>query len=173
MIRWAVVVSLACGCYHGDAATRDVNAAWQGRTRAELEGTWGAPAGSNATSAAWSFTTTHVELPSAAASIAITPTSVDVNAVGHTGEVWKTQTTATATFDAGGRIAELRGPSLHWGAPRDANLRWGTIFGLHAGLGPALGAAILFPHAVGKIGNALVTASNHVVHKCHGRHHRA
>jgi len=135
MIRWAVVVSLACGCYHGDAATRDVNAAWQGRTRAELEGTWGAPAGSNATSAAWSFTTTHVELPSAAASIAITPTSVDVNAVGHTGEVWKTQTTATATFDAGGRIAELRGPSLHWGAPRDANLRWGTIFGLHAGLG--------------------------------------
>jgi hypothetical protein len=41
------------------------------------------------------------------------------------------------------------------------------------GLGPALRAAIFFPHAVGKIGNALVTAGNHISRKCHGHHHRA
>lgn len=135
MLRWISVLALVSACYHGDAATRDVNAAWRGRTRAEIEATWGRPAGSNATTAAWSYTTTHIELPSAAAAIAITPTSVDVDAAARPGEIWKTSTTASAEFDASGRIVDVRGPSLHWGAPRDENLRWGTIFGFHAGMG--------------------------------------
>src|SRR5688572_23477746 len=38
------------------------------------------------------------------------------------------------------------------------------------GLGAAFRASVFFPHAVGKIGNTLVTAGNHIVHKCHGHH---
>jgi hypothetical protein len=40
-------------------------------------------------------------------------------------------------------------------------------------LGAAFWATVFFPHAVGKVGNALVTAGNHIVRKCHGHHHRA
>ena len=39
--------------------------------------------------------------------------------------------------------------------------------------GAAFRAAIFFPHPVGKIGNTLVTASNHIIRKCHVHHHRA
>lgn len=135
MIRWVAIVSLICACYHGEDAARDINAAWRGRARAEIEGTWGTPAVSSASAAAWTFTTTHVELPAGAAAISITPTRIDVSAAGRAGEIWKTDTTATATFDPDARIGEVRGPPLHWGAPRGANLRWGTVFGVHAGLG--------------------------------------
>jgi hypothetical protein len=39
--------------------------------------------------------------------------------------------------------------------------------------GAAFWAAIFFPHTVGKIGNTLVTAGNHIIRKCHVHHHRA
>lgn len=135
MIRWVAIVTMVCACYHGEDAAGDINAAWRGRARTEIEATWGRPAASSPTAAAWAFTTTHVELPAGAAAISITPTSIDVAAEGRPGEVWKIETTAVAQFDASARITDVRGPSLHWGAPRDANLRWGTIFGVHAGLG--------------------------------------
>ncbi|CAN5837287.1 hypothetical protein BH11MYX3_BH11MYX3_13060 [soil metagenome] len=135
MIRWVAIVSFMCACYHDDGAARDVNAAWRGHARTEIEGTWGNPAASSATAAAWTFSTTHVALPAGAAAISITPTSIDVSAAGRAGEIWQTETTATAQFDANARITEVRGPSLHWGAPRSENLRWGTIFGIHAGMG--------------------------------------
>lgn len=134
MYRWAFVV-LAGGCYHGAEATRDVNASWRGHTRAEIESTWGAPAAQNATSAAWSYTTTHIELPSAAGSVSVTSTSVDLDAVARPGVIEKQEHVAMAQFDASARVARLDGPSLHWGTPRDENLRWGAIFGVHAGMG--------------------------------------
>ncbi len=126
---------IAGGCYHGERATVDVNAAWQGRTRAEIESAWGTPARASATAAAWSFTTTHVELPSGAASVSLTPTSVDIAAIARPGVVEKTENFASAMFDASGTITQVTGPSLHWGPPREENMRWGTIFGIHVGMG--------------------------------------
>src|SRR4030042_5395767 len=41
------------------------------------------------------------------------------------------------------------------------------------GLGASFRAAIFFPHTIGKIGNTLVTASNHIIRKCHVHHHRS
>jgi hypothetical protein len=40
------------------------------------------------------------------------------------------------------------------------------------GFGAAFRAAIFFPHPVSKVSNALITACNHIIHKCHVHHHR-
>ena len=59
-------------------------------------------------------------------------------------------------------------------------LRWlllrGSFINQHnraqpMGFGAAFRAAIFFPHTVGKIGNALVTASNRIIRKCHVHHY--
>ncbi|MCE9574579.1 MAG: hypothetical protein K8W52_15635 [Deltaproteobacteria bacterium] len=133
-MRRAALLVFVVGCYHGARATRDVNAAWRGHTRAEIEARWGTPQVAGQT-LAWSYDTTRIELPRAAASLAITPTSIDAAAAFDPGSIETTAHVAVATLDANGRIAELRGPSLHWGPPRDANLHWGTLFGAHVGLG--------------------------------------
>jgi hypothetical protein len=137
MRRAAIAIALA-GCYHGARATRDVNAAWRGHARAEIEARWGPPTITpTATGAllAWSYSTTHVELPRGAAHLTVTPTTIDAAAAFEPGAIWKTATTATADVDASGRIIEVRGPSLHWGPPRSTNLHWGAILGGHVGLG--------------------------------------
>ena len=154
MIRWAIVV-LACGCYHGAEATRDVNAAWRGHARAELQATWGAPVASNTASAAWSYTTTHVELPSATGSVSITSTSVDIDAAARPGLVEKQQHVAIAQFDPSEHVVRLDGPSLHWGPPRDENLRWGLLFGAHVGMGLLDDAKTPLPSGGAYIGGML------------------
>jgi hypothetical protein len=133
-----VVVTLA-GCYTGARATRDVNAAWRGKSRAAIEARWGTPATATpqegGTVLVWSHTDRHVELPSAMAEVRIEPGAFDAYAEAKAGEVWTSTTEVVALVDAGGTIADVRGPSLRWGPPRGENLRWGTIFGAHAGMG--------------------------------------
>ena len=155
MIRWSAIVILAAGCYHGAAATRDVDAAWRGRTAAEIEATWGPPVAKTANAFAWSFTTPHVELPAAMGAVAITSHSVDVEGAARPGEIWKSETTATATLDPTGRITDVQGASLHWGPPRDENLRWGTLFGAHVGLGRLDGTSTPLPSGGLYIGGML------------------
>jgi hypothetical protein len=41
------------------------------------------------------------------------------------------------------------------------------------GFGAAFRVAIFFPHAVGKIGNTLIAARDHIIHKSHVHHHRS
>jgi hypothetical protein len=136
-----VVVTSICmsACYSGAEATRDVNLAWQGRSRAELEDRWGAPADSgtagNLGMMHWSHVNTHVELPSGGGSVAITPTRFDIDAAFRPGEVWHTTTGVAALIDATNTITRVEGASLRWGPPNDANLHWGAIFGMHVGLG--------------------------------------
>ncbi|MCB9558928.1 MAG: hypothetical protein H6709_00335 [Kofleriaceae bacterium] len=135
-----VLVAVAvAGCYHGARATRDVNRAWQGRSRAELEARWGRPAtvaaqGDGAV-LTWSISRQHVELPSASASLTLAPGSFDAQASWQAGKVWTSTTEVVAAVDAGGRVVGVDGPSLRWGAPRGLNLRWGAILGLHVGMG--------------------------------------
>lgn len=134
----SVVVSLAA-CYSGGRAARDVNEAWRGRRRANLEARWGKPAAvterPGGTVLLWSHERRHIRLPSASGSLSVEPGRMDLEAVLRPGEVWNTRTEVAALVDPAGVVAQVEGPSLRWGPPDDANLRWGTVLGLHVGMG--------------------------------------
>ena len=65
----------------------------------------------------------------------VTPTSFDVAAAVQPGTITHSTTAVTAAVDGAGLVGDIRGPSLLWGRPDDANLRWGVLFGFHAGMG--------------------------------------
>jgi len=127
------------GCYTGAAATRDVNLAWRGRTRATIEHRWGGPAAvaprDASTVLQWNHSHTHVSLPGGGASLVIRPDGFDAAAAFTPGEIWHTTTSVAALVDPGGVITQVDGASLRWGPPNDVNLHWGVIFGAHAGIG--------------------------------------
>jgi hypothetical protein len=137
----AAVLITAAGCYGRGDATGYTNEAWRGHTRAAIEASWGPPAAVTTaqgdTFLAWSHTTRHVELPSAEAELTIEPGHVEAYAAVRPGRVIDgSTTTVTARIDATGRIVSVSGPSLYrWRPPDDANLRWGLIMGLSAGMG--------------------------------------
>jgi hypothetical protein len=138
IMRWttaAATLAALTGCYAGPQATADVNAAWRGRTRAELVDRWGAPDEGEPQDPVWTHHHHHVELPSAHAAVSIGPDHVDVDAAARPGAVWTTTTAAVAHLDPAQRILAVEGRTLDWGAPRDANVRWGAILGGHLGLG--------------------------------------
>ena len=158
-MRTALSLLALAACYTGAPANRDVQAAWRGRTRAEIVDRWGAPAKQANPPPAevdvWAFSTTHFELPDASLSIAPHTVTAGVNvdagggagtaAVSATmpqvsygftpGQIWKTTTEAAAFVAPTGQVADVQGYALHWGPPNDVNLHWGTIFGAHVGLG--------------------------------------
>lgn len=157
--RIALPLLALAGCYTSTPANRDVQAAWRGRTRAEIAGRWGAPVqharAGQADVDVWAFHTTQVTLPEASVSIAARPAvagarvegpgvtvaagveapALDVAASFRPGEVWHTTHEAVAIVDPSGVIASVQGAALHWGPPNDANLHWGTILGAHVGMG--------------------------------------
>ncbi len=139
----AFALLLVAGCYSGAKVTPDVNAAWRGRSRASIEAAWGTPktvaaAGAGA-ALIWSYDTRHVELPSGGASLSVDVSrgaaGIDFAAELTPGKVWTRTTEVAVVVDAAGVIQDIRGPSVRWGAPADANLRSGVIFGMHAGMG--------------------------------------
>jgi hypothetical protein len=158
-VRLAIALLSLAGCYTNGPATRDVSAAWRGRTNAEIEARWGAPATRTGDGSSrvlvWAYRTTHVELPGVSASITERPvtagatvtgpggsgavvvqgTAIDVAAAFRPGMIWQTTTEAAALIDGARRITQVEGAALHWGPPNDANLHWGTIFGGHVGFG--------------------------------------
>jgi hypothetical protein len=69
--------------------------------------------------------------------------------------VWTSSTEVIAMLDDAGRVAEVRGPSLGWGTPRDANLHWGTLFGAHVGLGRLGNTSTPLPSGGAYIGGML------------------
>jgi hypothetical protein len=143
-MRAAVAAAVAAaavgvGCYGGPDAIPDINAAWRGRSRAAIEARWGKPQAEVAAGAGaaltWSFTRTGVSLPSGSASLKLEPGAFDFEAEWSPGKVWTSTTSVVAVVDAAGVIQDVQGPSLRRGPPRGLNLRWGTIFGVHAGMG--------------------------------------
>ena len=160
-MRMVLPVLAVAACYTGAPANRDVQAAWRGRTRAEIVDRWGPPARKASYEAVvpaeemvWSFRTTHVELPSGslaitarpvvvgaaaegpgvAAAVAVHGTALDLAGDFHPGEISHSTTEAAANI-VGMRVAAVDGAALHWGPPNDVNLHWGTIFGAHVGMG--------------------------------------
>ncbi len=138
-------VAALVACYSGNRATRDVNAAWRGRSGAELQARWGtgtvATLPDGGTTLTWSRTSSSYTLPSlsghARADADARGGGFDVHLEATPGTITRSRTDVVATVDAGGRVVDLVGPSL-WlgkGPPAGSNLRWGTVFGLHAGAG--------------------------------------
>jgi hypothetical protein len=134
-----LVIALASGCYSGARAERGVNEAWRGRAGAEIEGRWGPPAARSADQGGavlrWEHSRTHVDLPSAEAEVSVGPGGAEMYGRVEPGQVWTSTTGAVARIGADGTIVAVEGASLRWGPPGDANLRWGTILGLHLGMG--------------------------------------
>lgn len=136
------------GCYSGSRASRDINAAWRGRAAVELQAHWGTgdvaatPTGQTIT---WWRTSTNIELPSISGHLdaagAIGPGGgeghVDAALDAKPGSITKHRTELVATIDTSGRVVDIVGPTLYLGKspPSGTNMRWGTIFGLHAGAG--------------------------------------
>ncbi|MBZ0235728.1 MAG: hypothetical protein K8M05_25595 [Deltaproteobacteria bacterium] len=149
MRGWLVICAVCAGCYTGARATRDINAAWRGRTATELQARWGtgtvAAMADGGATVTWWRTSRSYTLPAASLSgegdLAVGPDGVEGRfdgAVGwRPGQVYRTRHDLVATVDAAGRIVDVVGPTLYLGKgpPPGANLRWGTIFGLHAGAG--------------------------------------
>jgi hypothetical protein len=139
-VLWLLpAIAWAAGCYSGARATRDVNDSWRGRSSARILAHWGRPAEvgteGGLTTLRWRHARRHIELPSASAEVSIEPGRFDARAELRPGSTWKTYTEVVARVDPRGSIVDVRGPSLRWGAPRDANLRWGTLLGMHVGFG--------------------------------------
>jgi hypothetical protein len=144
-MRGTVVVCLALGaCYSGNRAARDINLAWRGHAATELQARWGTGV-VNGQTITWSRTTTNFTLPSLSGHLDAAASADPSGGEGHLdaaldakpGEIWKERTDLVATIDANGRVADIVGPTLYLGKgpPRGTNMRWGTIFGLHAGAG--------------------------------------
>lgn len=139
-----MVCLTVAGCYSGNRAARDINLAWRGHAATELQARWGTGtvAGQTIT---WSRTSTSFTLPSISGHLdvggAVDPGGghghIDAALDANRGEIWKTRTDLVASIDASGRVVDIVGPTLYLGKspPRGTNLRWGTIFGLHAGAG--------------------------------------
>jgi len=154
-MRIATIALCLAGCYTGAPANRDVSTSWLGRTRLELEDRWGQPAARDPQLLTYTFSRTHVELPSAELHVEARPAVLEAGAVGpngsavvharvnlidvaagfHPGALVKVTTAAVASIDPADRIAAMDGAALHWGPPNDVNLHWGTIFGAHVGMG--------------------------------------
>ncbi len=128
--------ALAGGCYADPRAARDVSGVWVGRSRAEIESRWGRAENVAVDGAGawlrWSYTRRHFRLPSGELRGSAESGFV---AVLRPGAVWDSTIGVAARVDPGGRILEVQGSPLRWGAPNEENLRWGTILGLHVGMG--------------------------------------
>ncbi len=144
----AIGVAVVClsGCYTGQRATRDINAAWRGHASAELEARWGKATPVDG-ALVWTRTDHEVTLPSAAGHIALDPTSFDVHLEATPGTVSSSTTEVVARLDGAGRVVDITGPSLYLGKgpPAGANLRTGTLLGFHAGMGKVQGAETMLP----------------------------
>ena len=169
--------ALVCltGCYTAAPATRDVTAAWQGHRAVEIEERWGAP--SNRASdgpdavLTWTRDRLHIELPTSDQVVVEQPVAVAlagangavvvegraraVATVFHPGAVWHTTTAAAAFVDPAGTITHVEGAALHWGPPNEANLHWGTIFGMHVGMGRLDATSTPLPSGGAYIGGML------------------
>ena len=159
LILATAIGALVAGCYSGTRTTRDINTAWQGRSRSQIEAHWGQPASATArgndTVLVWTYTRHSFDLPSFEAELSVEPGSLDAYAAITPGQVRRRSTHVVAVVDASGRIIGVRGPSLRWGPPNDANIHYGVLFGMHAGMGRLDDTATALPSGGVYIGGML------------------
>jgi len=137
-MRAAAVTLVVVGCYSGARASRDIDAAWRGHSRAELEARWGHPADEaheDQTYVRYTHYHTQIDLPGGNAQVSMEPGHTEASWELHAGRIWKSTTDAIVAIDPAGTIVDMRGHSVEWGPPADANIHWGPIFGAHVGMG--------------------------------------
>jgi hypothetical protein len=150
MRKLAVVACVLGGCYAGEVAQEDIDATWRGRSRAEIEDRWGKPKQTEAAPdggsvLVWTWSRRHIELPDADLELNLSPYDLHGHASFKPGSIWTSTTYASARTDASGVIQLVGGASIHWGPPSGLNLRWGTILGMHVGMGMAGDATTPLP----------------------------
>jgi hypothetical protein len=141
-MRLALVLAvLGTGCYAETSAAREVNLAWRGHARVEIEArlgtpTMAAPLADGNTLLRWRYHGRNIErLPGGDFNLKLTRTSIDLRAELRPGVMRDVEyDVATAVVDSRGTVMQLDTSWLAAGIPRGLNLRTGGIFGLHGGL---------------------------------------
>ncbi|HWN69411.1 MAG TPA: hypothetical protein VNM90_17340 [Haliangium sp.] len=138
----SVCAVMGAACYSGSRAAPDVNAAWRGHARVELDARLGEPRAAQpqpdgTTLLRWTRTGQRVvELPSGSLDVNVTSTSFDVRAEVRPGSVEGYEyDVASAVVDPDGRVLRFDSSWLVAGMPSGLNLRTGVVFGLHGGAG--------------------------------------
>ena len=130
---------VASGCYSGTRATRDVNHAWLGHSRADLEARWGTPsdvvATGEATTLVWTRYGRRIDLPRVSGRLDVAPDGFEASARIEAGRITRTSRHVIAETDATGHIVSVEGRTLRYGPPPGLNMRWGFLLGFHAGMG--------------------------------------
>ncbi|MFN0251567.1 MAG: hypothetical protein ACKV2T_32125 [Kofleriaceae bacterium] len=129
------------GCYSGSRAAQDINLAWRGHARVELEARLGAPATlttqpAGATALRWTRRGHDVRLPSGHLKLDLTPTSFQLDAAARPGEIRSYDyDIAAALVDPTGRVLQFDSGWVVAGIPSGLNARTGVVFGLSFGMG--------------------------------------
>ena len=149
-MRFALIV-LATGCYTANSAATDINEAWRGRARIDLEARIG-PATQQAQQPDGNLALRWVghgvnikSLPSGHLDLKITPTSFSLDAAAKPGEVEKYEyTRALAIVAPSGTLLDIDA-AFAAGFPAGSNARTGIVMGLTAGMGSVIEAGTPMP----------------------------
>lgn len=137
-VLWVASLGLA-SCYSGAQTSKDINRSWQQHSASEIRGEWGTPTTvtphQSGTVHVWSVKHHHYRLPTLRAELNVGPDGLDAYGEARAGKTWTSTTDVLVHVDDAGLIKGVQGPSLRWGPPEGANMRWGTIFGIHVGMG--------------------------------------
>ena len=161
------LLTLACivtgtACYTGPRAARDVNLAWRGHARIELDARLGVPRvmepqANGTTLLRWTHRGhDHFELPGGTFALNLTPTQLDAHAEFRPGSIQAVEyDVAAALIDPNGTVLSFDSGWLAAGIPRGMNARTGIIFGLHGGFGRLDDASTPMPSVGAYIGGML------------------
>lgn len=159
------VFTLACvvtaGCYSGSRAAHDVNLAWHGHARLELEAELGtpvtiAPQPDGAQVLRWTRHRHDVTLASGHLDLSLTPTSFAVDAALQPGSITKVEyDLAGAVVDPNGTVLRFDSDLLAAGIPSGTNIHTGIIFGLAVGMGRLDDAPTFLPSLATYIGGMI------------------
>ena len=160
-MRVLALTLLVTGCYTARGAAGDINAAWRGRARVELEATIGPatqqgqqPDGT--TALRWvGHGVKNLELPSGHLDLKISSTAFSIDAEAKPGVVEKYEyTRALAVVGPGGAILDFDG-AFAAGFPSGLNARTGLVMGLTAAGGVFSDATTPIPSASFYIGGMI------------------
>lgn len=160
-MRSLALLVLVTGCYTVNSASSDINAAWRGRARVELEGRIGAPTQQaqqpdGTLALRWvGHGYDVVEAPSAHLDLKITPTAFALDAAAKPGVVEKTEfTRALAVIAPTGGIVQFDG-AFAANFPEGMNARTGVVMGLSGAMGAFADASSPFPSMGAYIGGMI------------------
>jgi hypothetical protein len=150
-MRLFALMLLATGCYTARSAAPDINAAWLGRARLELEARIGPPTQQaqqpdGNLALRWVGHGVNIKsLPSGHLALKISPTSFSIDAEAKAGEVEKYEYTRALALVAPSGILLDIDAAFAAGFPSGTNARTGLVMGLSAGMGTIIDASTPLP----------------------------